>query len=51
MFPTERQHLLNNQCLKSSSSRNVVVFGLKINAAIHSVKIFTAGDSVSLMIT
>lgn len=50
-FQSERQHLLNNQCLKSSSSsKNVAVFGLKINAVIHSVKIFTAGDSVCLMI-
>lgn len=49
-FLSERQHLLNNQAYKSSSSKNVVVFGLKINAVIQSVKIFTAGDSVCLMI-
>lgn len=47
---SERQLLLNNQCLKSSSSKNAAVFGLKINAAIQSVKIFAAGDSVHLMI-
>lgn len=51
-FQSVRQHLLNNQCLKSSSSKKkkVVVFGLKINAVIQSVKIFTAGDGVCLMI-
>lgn len=46
------QHLLNNQCLKSASSKNVV-FGLLHylnNEEIQSVKIFTAGDCVCLMI-
>lgn len=49
-FIFERQHLLNNQCSKSSSSKNAAVFGLKINAVIQSVKICAAGDGVCLMI-
>lgn len=49
-FLSKRQHLLNNLCWKIFAIKNVDVFGLKINAVLQSVKIFTAGDSLCLMI-